>query len=280
MGLSLGFLSYSTGQYFYLCASSILIEGIFKICAVFLNFPPKHHQTHTQYFTSYSLCLKCLFFFPPLLYLLLLPTSVFPVSSSHSLGRWLKFSFLCNIIPHLLISFPHNISLIPVQIWPSHFYVAINICSQLHYNNSLYFLFVYSNIPPLDHGPLDGNNPVLFFFVFPERNTLFLCMLIPCLQKLCVKQRTKSFLIYLLKFCMYCKYFLLLFHISFNFECFLLYDHVFIHDVNSVNIFPDGLCFIFHLGRLFLYENYEHIFLYFLSVLLLFLFFSQELHIG
>lgn len=51
-------------------------------------------------------------------------------------------------------------------------------------------------------------------------------------------------------------------------------ENVNIHDDKSANIFHDGLCFIFHLGRLFLYENCEHVFLYFLSILLLFLFFS------
>ena len=66
---------------------------------------------------------------------------------------------------------------------------------------------------------------------------------------------------------------------SFNFECFLLYDYIFIHDVKSVNIFHDGLCFIFHLGRLFLYENYEHIFhIFSFNTFIIFVFQSRTAH--
>ena len=106
---------------------------------VFLNFPPKHPQT--QGILCYSLCLKCL----SLLHCLV-PNSfqllVCSVSSSFTFGRSLMFSFLGNIIPHLLLSSPHHISLTLIQIWPSHFYVTIKICSQLHYNDSLYLLTV------------------------------------------------------------------------------------------------------------------------------------------
>lgn len=65
-----------------------------------------------------------------------------------------------------------------------------------------------------------------------------------------------------------------MFHLSFVLGVSCCTENVNIHDDKSVNIFHDGLCFIFHLGRLFLYENCEHVFLYFLSILLLFLFFS------
>lgn len=62
-------------------------------------------------------------------------------------------------------------------------------------------------------------------------------------------------------------------------ECFLLYDYVFIHVVKSVNIFHDGLHFIFHLGRLFLYENYECIFHVFsFNAFIIFVFQSRTAH--
>lgn len=91
----------------------------------------------------------------------------------------LLLSFLCNGISHLLLSSFHHISLTPIHIRPSHSYVPIKIGSQLHYNNSL-LPFAYSNIPPLDYGPLDDDNSALS----PGLNTLLLWILTSCLPDL------------------------------------------------------------------------------------------------
>lgn len=76
-------------------------------------------------------------------------------ASSSAFGKPL-LCFLCNVIPHLLLSSPHHISLTPVNTGLSHFRVPIKTCSQLiiidRFSCSLIQTF------PLDDGPPDDDN--------------------------------------------------------------------------------------------------------------------------
>lgn len=91
---------------------------------------------------SYSLCLKGLSLLTPWLCPKLLPNSCLP--SFFFLYLWeITDVFPCATSLILLLSFPHHISLTPIQIRPYHFYASRKISSQHHCNNSLYFVTLF-----------------------------------------------------------------------------------------------------------------------------------------